>query len=147
VNEQVHRLHSAGAVLVCLLACLTLNEHALAATPGQSITAQLQDRFGLSEPQVRGALGALLVFARDRLQKTDFDALAQRIPNAEHIIQDVKLRGIVTRPLDDIGDYEASLASLGIGDPLASQFAPAVLEYLRTAGYERERDILARVLN
>jgi hypothetical protein len=61
-------------------------------------------------------------------------------------MQEVKVRGIVTAPLDNIGDYEASLASLGIGQPLASQFAPAVLEYLGAAGFGRERDILARVL-
>jgi hypothetical protein len=134
------------AILACLLACLLLQGHALAAQPGQSIIPQLQQHFGLSEFQVRGALGALLVFARDRLPKPDFDQLAERIPNAETIMQEVKVRGIVTAPLDDIDDYEASLASLGIGQPLASQFAPAVLEYLGAAGFGRERDILARVL-
>ena len=57
------------------------------------------------------------------------------------------MRGIVTAPLDDIEDYEASLASLGIGQPLASQFAPAVAEYLGDAGFQQERSILARVLD
>jgi Protein of unknown function VcgC/VcgE (DUF2780) len=135
------------AVLACLLACLTLHEHALAATPGQSIVPHLQEHFGLSEPQVRGALGALLVYVRERLPKPDFDKLAERIPNAERIMQEVKLRGIVTKPLDDIDEYEAALSSVGIGQPLASQFAPAVVEYLGAAGYDRERDTLARVLN
>jgi Protein of unknown function VcgC/VcgE (DUF2780) len=141
-------LHSSTAVLLaCLLACLTPYEHALAAQPGRSILPQLQEQFGLSEPQVRGALGALLVFARDRLPKPEFDELAQSIPNAEHIMQEVKQRGIVTGPLDDIDDYEASLSSLGMGQPLASQFAPAVLKYLGDAGHYHERDILARVLD
>jgi hypothetical protein len=135
------------AVLACLLACLTPYESALAAQPGRSIMPQLQEQFGLSEPQVRGALGALLVFARDRLPKPEFDELAESIPNAEHIMQEVKQRGIVTGPLDDIDDYEASLSSLGMGQPLASQFAPAVLKYLGDAGHHHERDILARVLN
>ena len=57
------------------------------------------------------------------------------------------MQGVVTRPLDDIDDYEESLASLGIGQPLASQFAPAVLEYLGAAGFELERSMLARVLD
>jgi hypothetical protein len=135
------------AVLACLLMCSTVPAPALAAAPGQAITPYLQERFGLSEPQVRGALGALLVYARDRLPKPDFDDLAESIPNAERIMEEVKLRGVVTRPLDDIGDYEASLSSLGMGQPLASQFAPAVLEYLGATGHDRERDILARVLN
>jgi hypothetical protein len=129
-----------------LLACLMLLSHAFAAAPGQAIVPNLQDRFGLNEGQVRGALGALLVFVRERLPKPDFDQLAKSIPNAEHIMQDVKLRGIVTRPLDNIEDYESSLASLGIGQPLASQFAPAVVQYLGAAGYTRERDLLVRVL-
>ena len=142
------RLHSYGvAVLACLLASLTLHEHTLAATPGQTIVPHLQERFGLSEPQVRGALGALLVFVREELPKPDFDDLAERIPNADQIMQDVKLRGIVTKPLDDIDEYEEALSSLGIGQPLASQFAPAVVEYLGAAGYTRERDILARVVH
>jgi hypothetical protein len=141
------RLHSSAlAVLACLLSFLALREPTLAAQPGQSIIPHLEDRFGLSEPQVRGALGALLVFVREQLPKPDFDDLAERIPNAEQIMQDVKLRGIVTKPLDDLDDYEEALSSLGIGQPLAAQFAPAVVEYLGAAGYDRERDILARVL-
>lgn len=137
---------SAMAVLACLLALLTPHGHALAAQPGQTIVPHLQERFGLSESQVRGALGALLVFVREELPKPEFDQLAQRIPNAEQIMQDVKLRGIVTKPIDDTGDYEEALSSLGIGQPLAAQFAPAVVEFLGAAGFEQERDILARVL-
>jgi hypothetical protein len=147
MRASVSRLHSSGlAALACLLAFLASHEHALGAQPGLSIIPHLEDRFGLTEPQVRGALGALLVFVREQLPKPDFDDLAESIPNAEQIMQDVKLRGIVTKPLDDIDDYEEALSSLGIGQPLAAQFAPAVVEYLGAAGHDRERDILARVL-
>jgi Protein of unknown function VcgC/VcgE (DUF2780) len=117
-----------------------------AAPPGQAIIPSLQARFGVGEDQVRGALGALLVYVRERLPKPDFDQLAKSIPNADYIMQDVKFRGIVTRPLDNIEEYEASLASLGMGQPLASQFAPAVVQHLGAAGYTRERDILVRAL-
>lgn len=139
---------SAATAFACLLAVLALHEAAFAAAPpARSIIPQLQEQFGLNEQQVRGALGALLVFARERLPKPEFDQLAQRIPNAERAMQDVKLQGIVTGPLDNRGEYEAVLSDLGIGQPLASQFAPAVLGYLAAAGYEQERDILAGVLN
>lgn len=138
---------SAAAVFACLLAGLAPHEQAVAAQPARSIIPQLQEQFGLSETQVRGALGALLVFAQDRLAKQDFDQLAQRIPNAEAAMQSVKMQGIVTGPLDNLDEYEATLSSLGIGQPLASRFAPAVRGYLGAAGYERERDMLARVLN
>jgi hypothetical protein len=134
------------AGLVCLFVHLAPAATALADQPGRAISPHLQERFGLNEGQVRGALGALLVFVRQRLPKPEFDELAQTIPNADQIMQDVKLRGIVTRPLDDIDDYEAALASLGIGQPLASQIAPAVVEFLGATGHERERDILFRVL-
>jgi hypothetical protein len=134
-------------VVVCLLVCLAFDESAYAQPrPGQSIIPHLQQRFALSEPQVRGALGALLVFAREKLPKTEFDDFAQRIPNADSIMQEVKQRGIVTRPLDDLDDYETALSSLGIGQPLASQFAPAVVEYLGAAGFSHERDIIARLV-
>jgi hypothetical protein len=138
---------SAIALLACVLACITPYEHAIAAQPARSIVPQLQEQFGLSESQVRGALGALLVFARERLSKPAFDDLAQRFPNAEAAMQEVKLRGVVTGPLDDRDEYEASLSNLGIRQPLASQFAPAVLQYLAAAGYERERDMLAGILD
>jgi len=142
-----NRLHSTAiAALACLLAGLSFQGEVFAAPPGQNITPQLQEQFGLSEPQVRAALGALLVFARERLPKPDFDQLAKTIPNAERIMEEVKFRGVVTGPLDDIDDYEASLSNLGMGQPLASQFAPAVIKFLGEAGHTRERDILQRVL-
>lgn len=117
-----------------------------AAPPGPSLIQNLEQRFSLSDRQVRGALGALLVYARERLPQTEFDELAAQVPNAERIMQDVKLQGIVTRPLDNLDEYEEALSSLGIGQPLASQIAPAVLDYLGAAGRHQERDILARIL-
>lgn len=134
-------------MLACLMAGLIPPEHVEAAAPGQSIVPILQDRLGLTDVQVRGALGALLVFVREQLPKPDFDDLAESIPNAERIMQEVKQRGIVTRPLDDVDDYESALASLGIGQPLASQVAPAVLQALAETGHSRERDILARAIH
>jgi hypothetical protein len=141
------RRYSSVAGLACVLASLLLHEPALAQAPGQGLIAHLEQRFGLNEQQVRGALGALLVFVREQLPEPEFRDLAEAIPNADHIMQQVKLQGVVTRPLDDIDDYEAALASVGIGQPLASQFAPAVLEYFSTAGLERQRSMLQRALD
>lgn len=128
------------------LASLVVPAHAQPASPRLSIVPMLQDRLGLTDVQVRGALGALLVFARERLPKPDFDDLAESIPNADRIMQNVKLRGVVTGPLDDMDDYERCLSNLGIGQPLASQVAPAVMQALSETGHSRERDILARVI-
>jgi hypothetical protein len=136
-----------ACALLAGLACFAFHPHAVAADPGRSIIPQLQQRFGLSEAQVRGSLGALLIFLRERLPKPEFDQVSRRIPNADHIMHETRRNGIVTRPLNDIGDYEASLASLGIGEPLASQFAPAVVECLGAAGFQQERSILLRVIN
>ncbi len=133
------------AMLAILLAGV-FPEHACA-QPGRAIVPYLQDHFGLREAQVRGALGALLVYARDQLPKPEFDELAERIPNASRIMEEVKLRGIVTGPLDDLDDYEQALSSLGIGQPLASRIAPAVVQYLGEAGFVHERDILARLVD
>lgn len=132
------------AALAVSLTCLTTP--ALAAPPGQGLIAELQAQFGLRDIQARGAVGALLVYAREQLPKPEFDQLAARIPNADQIMQAVKLQGVVTRPLDDIGDYQDSLASLGIGQPLASQIAPAVVQYLGAAGFDQEQAILAGIL-
>jgi len=61
-------------------------------------------------------------------------------------MQTVKLQGVVNGPLDSVEEYEKTLSNVGIGQPLASQIAPAVREYLGAAGYSRERDILAGVV-
>ena len=139
-------MHAYGRWLI-LLALVLSASFALAASPGQSIIPALQAQLGLSEQQVRGALGALLVFVREDLPKPEFDELARTIPNAERVMQEAKSRGIVTGPLDDISEFEAALSSIGIGQPLASQFAPAVVQSLGDAGYVRERDILVNALN
>ena len=140
------RLNVTLALIAGVVAFLTSHTSARAQAPTQSLIEQLEQRLGLTEVQVRGALGALLVFVREELPKQEFDELARTIPNADRIMQDVKLQGIVTRPLDNIAEYEDSLAALGIGQPLASQFAPAVLDVLQTAGRSRQRDILARAI-
>jgi len=148
MNTSRHRTRcwSLLPIAACVLALLSA-PLVQAAAPGQSIVPLLQERLGLSETFVRGGLGALLGFAREKLTKQDFDDLAQTIPNADRIMQEIKLRGVVNGPLDDRDDYEAALSNLGIGQPLASQFAPAVLESLTTTGHSRERDILARVIS
>jgi hypothetical protein len=144
-NRHSLRMHI--VLLACLVAGFIVHAHIATAGPGQSIVPTLRDRLGLTEAQARGALGALLVFTREQLPKPQFDELAQTIPNADQIMQEVTQRGIVTRPLDDLADYERALASLGIGQPLASQVVPAVLQALGEAGYTRERDILARAVD
>ncbi|GFE81952.1 hypothetical protein GCM10011487_39520 [Steroidobacter agaridevorans] len=133
-------------MLLALLACSITQEDALAATPGQNAVAYLQNQFGLTDVQARGAIGALLVYAREQLPQPQFNQLAARIPNADTIMQAVKLQGVVTRPLDDLSDYEESLASLGIGQPLAAQIAPAVVQFLGEAGFDEEQAILAGIL-
>jgi len=145
-RTQFSWVRAVGAIANVVLACLILNSAVVVAQPRDSLVVYLQQRLGLSEPQARGALGALLVYAQQRLPKTDFDSLAARVPNATSIMQQVKLQGIVTGPLDDMDHYEKALASLGIGQPLAAQIGPAVLEYLGATGHDLERDILAGIV-
>jgi hypothetical protein len=136
-----------SALLACLLLLFFALDRSLAAQPGYSILPVLQERFGLSEEQVRDALGALLVFTRERLPEPAFNELAATVPNADLAMQQVKMRGIVTSPLDDLDDYEAALGNTGISPAQAAQFAPAVLEALHATGHDRERDILAGALD
>ena len=134
-------------VLSLLALCLTAYANVASAQPPPTdLQAYLQQRFHLSATQARGALGALLVYAHQRLQKSDFDDLVAHVPNAAHIMQTTKQHGVVTGPLDNIGEYEDTLASLGIGQPLASQIAPAVIDWLGAAGYSYERDLLTGIV-
>lgn len=111
------------------------------------IVAYVQEQLGVNDQQARAGLGALLVYARDRLPKPEFDQLAQRMPNAEMLVEQTKARGVVTRSIDDTDEFVAVLGRLGMGPEAATQFGPTVLNYLNAAGYSEERDILASVLD
>ena len=131
-----------------LLAWVSTSQHTYGAEVSSSgIVAHLQQTFGLNEGQVTGALGTLLVFAREKLPKPEFDELAARMPRADAAMQSVKSQGIVTRPLDTRSEYEAALSNVGIPAALAPKFAPAVIAYLGSAGYTRESSMLARVFD
>lgn len=132
--------------IASILALLTLQARAQAEV-GKAIVSYVQERLGLSEYQVQGGLGVLLAFARERLPKTQYNQLSRRMPNAEVMLEQTHLRGIVTGPLDDEDEYEAVLRRLGIAEPAAAQFASVVQEYLGTAGYYEERDALSRVFD
>jgi hypothetical protein len=62
-------------------------------------------------------------------------------------MEQTHLRGVVTHPLDDVDDYEGVLTNLGMSQQVAEQFAPSVLEFLASAGYSEERDILSQALD
>jgi hypothetical protein len=133
--------------MLLLLAWVSMSQHTYGAEGSSGIVSHLQQTFGLSEGQVNGALGTLLVFAREKLPKPEFDELAARMPRADAAMQSVKSQGIVTRPLDTRSEYEDALANVGIPAALAPKFAPAVIAYLGTAGYARESSMLARVFD
>jgi hypothetical protein len=135
-----------GEFIFVLALWLTSYASTAWAQPPTDLQAYLQQRFHLSATQARGALGALLVYAHHRLQKSDFDDLVAHVPNAAQAMQVVKQHGVVNGPLDNIGEYERTLANLGIGQPLASQIAPAVIEWMGAAGYSYERDILTGIV-
>jgi hypothetical protein len=119
---------------------------AFAAEPVHGLVQHLQKEIGLNEAQARDALGALLVFAREKLPQPEFADLTDGLGEADQLMQDATLHGVVTRPLDTIEEYEHALASLGIAQSRASRVAPAVLQHLGTAGLVEEREILASVL-
>jgi hypothetical protein len=123
---------------------LQLPAHAQA---GRQILPFMEERLGLSEYQVRGGIGVLLAFAQAQLPKSQFEQLAKRLPSTEVLLEETHLRGIVSVPLDDKGDYEAVLGKLGIPTDKASQFASVVQEYLGTVGLYEERDTLSRVFD
>jgi len=146
VKTLAKTLSSGIITIVCLAACL-IAPTVYSAEGTRGLIAHLQQTFGLSEGQVHNALGTLLVYAREKLPKPDFDDLAARMPRADAAMQSVKTQGIVTRPLDSLSDYEKALSNAGIPASQASMFAPAVIEYLGKAGYTREHDMLARVFD
>ena len=116
------------------------------ASASADLSTYLEKRLGLTDAQVQDALGALLLFVHGRISLEDFDRLAAAIPNAGRIMLAVQQRGTVDGPLDDIEDYEAALADVGIGQPRASEIAPAVIRFFSNSGRDLQREIMKRAL-
>jgi hypothetical protein len=141
------RRRSGFAAIFLVLAQLACAAPSVGAQPERGLIQHLQKELGLNEVQARDAVGALLVFARERLPQPEFNDLADGIGAADQLMQDATLHGVVTRPLDTVEEYEQALASLGIAQSRASRIPAAVLQHLGTAGMVEERDILASVLD
>lgn len=144
-SRALHGLAAAVALAAVIILCVPFD---LVRSQGlQPIVPYMEERLGLDEQQVRSGLGALLIYSREHLPKPQFDQLARRMPNAELLMDDTRLRGVVTAPLDDRAEFEAALVNLGIAPQVAAQFGPVVLEFLGSAGYSEERDVLSRALD
>ncbi len=101
MSRRFNSSSSAGPGWCCCFALLACSMHRTnpCTRPLKDRTSPLTWRINsdLNHVQARGALGALLVYAREQLPKPQFDQLATRFPNAEILMENVKAQGIVTK--------------------------------------------------
>lgn len=138
-----------------LLATLSLPLTALAQTPSLGSLASglkdpllgvLKSQLGVTENQAKGGVGSYLLLAQEKLAKGDFDQVAALVPGASKYMESAKKLGAVTGPLNNLAGLNGALSKLGMKSETASQFAPAVTNYLGTAGGDGVKQMLAGIL-
>ena len=138
-----------------LLATLSLPLTALAQTPSLSSLASglkdpllnvLKSQLGVTEDQAKGGVGSYLLLAQEKLAKGDFDKVAALVPGASKYMDSAKKLGAVTGPLKNAAGLNGALSKLGMKSETASRFAPAVTDYLGTAGGDSVKTMLAGIL-
>jgi hypothetical protein len=133
-----------SAVLVSIgLAALGRSSSADAALdPFKALSSTL----GLSKNQAEGGLGSILTLAQEKLEKGDFDKVANAIPGASKYLSKAKSLGAVTGPLRNLEGLKGALGLLGIKEETASKFLSSVPEIVSKTGGSDVGKLLSSVL-
>jgi hypothetical protein len=152
LTKRAHRAYDRRSVL---LATLSLPLAAAAQTPSLgSLTSGMKDplmqmlrsRLGVTEDQAKAGIGSYLTLAQEKLAKGDFDKIAALVPGASTYMESARQLGAVTGRLNNLAGLNAALAKLGMKSETISKFAPAITDYLGTAGGDSVKQMLAGML-
>jgi hypothetical protein len=127
------------------IACMSL------AAPSTSQAAldpfkALSSTLGLSKNQAEGGLGSMLTLAQEKLEKGDFDKVANAIPGASKYLAKAKSLGAVNGPLKNLAGLKDALGKLGINEETASKFLSSVPDIVSKTGGSDVGKLLSSVL-
>ena len=106
----------------------------------------LSSTLGLSKNQAEGGLGSILTLAQEKLEKGDFDKVANAIPGASKYLAKAKSLGALTGPLKNLEGLKGALGKLGIDKETASKFLSSVPEIVSKTGGSDVGKLLGSVL-
>jgi hypothetical protein len=106
----------------------------------------LSSTLGLSKNQAEGGLGSILTLAQEKLEKGDFDKVANAIPGASKYLAKAKSLGAVAGPLKNLEGLKGALGKLGINEETASKFLSSVPEIVSKTGGSDVGKLLGSVL-
>ena len=124
------------------------------------LVERLMSRAGVSEHQARAGTGALLLAAQERMDPGEFEQLLGSVPGVREMLQQAPQKsaagGLLSGIAAMIGGEQSDMAqatrlltafgSLGMGKDEILQFAPVIIEYLKTHGGETIVDDLRAAL-
>jgi hypothetical protein len=129
------------ASIACMSLAAPSTSHA-ALDPFKALSSTL----GLSKNQAEGGLGSMLTLAQEKLEKGDFDKVANAIPGASKYLAKAKSLGAVNGPLKNLAGLKDALGKLGINEETASKFLSSVPEIVSKTGGSDVGKLLSSVL-
>jgi len=135
-------LFVAGLAFVALVGCMPPSTAHAALDPFKALSSTL----GLSKNQAEGGLGSMLTLAQEKLEKGDFDKVANAIPGASKYLAKAKSLGAVNGPLKNLAGLKDALGKLGINEETASKFLSSVPEIVSKTGGSDVGKLLSSVL-
>jgi len=120
-------------------------EAVLSSLASEPAVMALTQKVGVTADQAIGGLGAILGLAKNKVSAEDFSKLTSGIPSAEKYMQAAGEKGIKTADIKDIIDLKGAYKKLGMSEQAVSDFSPAAINYVRSAGGDAAADVLTGI--
>lgn len=111
-------------------------------TSEPAVTA-LAQQVGVTADQAVGGLGAILSMAKNRVSAEDFSKLTSGLPSTEKYIQAAGDMGIKGGDIKDAIQLKDAYKKLGMSEQAVSDFSPAAINFVRSAGGEAAAGVLS----
>jgi hypothetical protein len=105
----------------------------------------LAKQTGVTANQAVGGLGAILSLAKNKVSAEDFGKLTSGLPSAEKYMQAAGDMGVKGDDIKDAVDLKDAYKKLGMNEQAASDFSPAAINFVRSAGGEAAAGVLSSI--
>lgn len=110
---------------------------------GEPAVTAMAEKVGVTANQAVGGLGAIFSLAKYQVSAEDFSKLTSGIPSAEKYIQEAGKMGVSTGDIKDAISLKEAYKKLGMSEKAISDFSPAAINFVRSAGGEAAAGVLS----
>ena len=132
-------------VLASLIGCSGggSKDAVLSSLTAEPAVMELAQKVGVTADQAVGGLGAILSLAKNKVSAEDFSKLTSGLPSAEKYIQAAGSMGVDGDDIKDAINLKDAYKKLGMGEQAVSDFSPAAINFVRSAGGEAAASVLS----